>query len=161
MNDVYFACRTCQVMTNAGYRWACVQLEEPGVVSVGERVSAAAVFAAREYWSPGEEDDSAWLRFEVLPIVKVFLEKHGSHELAYGDAEQVTGEAPTGFIDWLEVGPSASPSPRWFVEVLGLRTWADVLAWSRENPKPWWWAIEELKDIARVRFGELVKRAAG
>jgi hypothetical protein len=161
MNDVYFACLSCRVMTDAGYRWAYWTLEHPGVVKRGEAISAGAVFAAREYWSGVEVEESAWLRGEVLPTVRTFLEAHGAHHLTYGDHEQLTGDEPKAFLEWLEIGPAASPTPRWFAEVLHLQSWAEVIAWTGEHRAPWWWNLEELKDVARVRFGELVKRRAG
>ena len=32
VNNRYFGCRTCKTYTDAGYRWARYQLEDPGIV---------------------------------------------------------------------------------------------------------------------------------
>lgn len=147
-------------MTDAGYRWAYCQLERPQVVCQASRVSAADVFATASYWRGSEVDESPWLRDEILPIVRAFLETHGEHDIVYGEYEQIAGDEPRAFLEWLELGPNASPTPRWFAEVLYLRTWAEVVMWVREHQQPWWWSDEELKDIARVRFCEEVAKSS-
>ena len=59
MNDRYFGCRQCRTYVDAGYRWAYWQLEEPGLVAIGEPVSIDAIFSATEYWSPQGDDNPA------------------------------------------------------------------------------------------------------
>jgi hypothetical protein len=160
MNNVYFACKTCLIMTDAGYRWAYCQLASPGIVSPASRVSVPKVLAADAYWSGTEVDGSKWLREEILPVVRTFFGAHDEHEIVYGDYETITEDHPRAFLDWLEVGSGPRPTPRWFAEVLRLQRWSEVVAWVRKNRKPAWWFDDELRDIARVRFGELVKRRA-
>jgi hypothetical protein len=97
---------------------------------------------------------------EVLPSVRSFLDVHGSHHVTYGDAEEIVGTDAVALFDWLDVGHSLELTPRYLLEVLGLRTWAQVLEWAKTaERKPWWWDEPELKDSARVRFQELVSAA--
>jgi len=156
MNDVFFGCVTCRVLADAGYRWATSTLESPGIVERGASVNAAAVRAASEYWSPPEEPASRWLIDGVLPRVRTFLESHASHELRFGDFEELAGTNDTAFLDWLDLSVDPEFSPRFFVEVLGLTLWVDVIDWVRSKEHlPWWWSDSELVDAARRRFGEL------
>ena len=113
MNDRYFACRACGVCIDAGYRWAWSELEESGIVRRRGAVDAAAVERADGYWRGAEE--SAWLA-GLLPPVRAFLWEHATHDLMYGDTEDVglippdDPENPTV----REVGPGApdaSPVP--------------------------------------------------
>jgi hypothetical protein len=151
VNSVYFACQKCRVMVDAGYRWAYWRLEHAGIVRPGAPVSAQEVFSATSYWSP--PDESTWLIDEILPAVRSFLEEHGEHLLTYGDEEEIVGLDPVAIFGWLEVG---QVTPRYLADVLGLRSWAEVLAWSeRATSKPWWWSVPELQDAARRKFEEL------
>jgi hypothetical protein len=95
---------------------------------------------------------------EVLPAVRSFLDMHGSHQVTYGDTEQVVGsDFPAALFDWLDVGYLPEITPRYFVDVLRLHSWAEVLEWARTvDRKPWWWHEAELMDSARVRFQELI-----
>jgi hypothetical protein len=161
MNSVFFACPACEAMTDAGYRWAYVALERSGVVRRNSRVSVQAVLSAEEYWNSSESPHSVRLRDEILPAVRRFLEAHAEHGVVYGDYAEVTHDQPKAFLNWLEVGPDATPTPRWFTEVLDLKTWTQVTTWIKGHRAPWWWSDEELKDVARVRFGELVKQRGG
>ena len=158
MNNVYFACRTCQIMTDAGYRWAYCHLEAPGIVTANASVSVPRVLSAKEYWAGSEVESSPWLRVEILPVVREFLATHREHDVIYAEHEGIVGEHHASFVDWLEVGAAPRPTPRWFADVLCLRTWPDVIEWVKAHGEPWWWRDDELKDVARVRFGELVKR---
>jgi len=160
MNDVYFACEDCRVMADAGYRWAYWELEHPGIVHRRKPISAEAVGAAVSYWAPPVEPSSKWLTDEVLPTVRSFLTEHGPHRVTYGDAEEIVGPDPAALFDWLEVGHSPELTPRYFVDVLRLASWAQVLEWARTaDRKPWWWDEPELKDRARVRFQEMAAAA--
>ena len=42
VNDRYFGCRTCKTYTDAGYRWARYQLEDPGIVQDEQPVDVEA-----------------------------------------------------------------------------------------------------------------------
>jgi hypothetical protein len=158
MNCVYFACDDCKVLVDAGYRWASGLLEDSGFVSRTSPVAVHIVRSATEYWSAG----APWLRDEVLPGVRAFLSKHEGHRLRYGDEEEIEGTGEYAFLDWLEVGYDATASPRYFTEILGLRTWQEVIDWTMHQPfPPWWWSLEETRDAARVRFTELTQEPAG
>ena len=124
-------------------------------------MSVQGVLSAEAYWSSPELPESARLRDEVLPTVRSFLEAHAEHGIVYGDYAEITHDQPTAFLYWLEDGPDATPTPRWFAEVLRLRTWTEVIAWIQAHRAPWWWSNAELKDVARVRFGELVNTKGG
>ena len=50
--------------------------------------------------------------------------------------------------------------PRYFVEILNLSRWADVVDWVRTlGHPPWWWSEADLVDAARRRFEETADRA--
>lgn len=86
MNDRFFACRACGVCIDAGYRWAWSELEEPGIVRRREAVDVARMERGGGYWRGAEE--SAWLA-ALLPQVREFLGEHRTHDLIYGDVEDV------------------------------------------------------------------------
>lgn len=162
MNDVFFACMTCRVLADAGYRWATSTLEAPGIVARERAVDTQVVRGASEYWSPPEGSDSLWLTDGVLPKVRVFLEEHATHTLRFGDFADLAGTEDTAFLDWLDVSVSPEPSPRFLVEVLGFRHWVDALDWLRATEHaPWWWSDVELVDAVRRRFEDLAARTDG
>lgn len=161
MNEVYFACTECREIVDAGYRWAYWSLEVPGVVERSQPVSVDAVFGASEYWNSTEEPTPRWLMEDVLPRVRSFLERHRAHAIVYGDVEQILGGDLDQLMDWLDVSHLPECTPRYFVEVLHLRSWDEVTAWlNRANPTPWWWHDPELRDSARRKFDALVSDAA-
>jgi hypothetical protein len=160
VNDVYFACQKCHVMVEAGYRWAYWKLEQTGYVRRRAAVSAQSVALAVSYWSPPDEPASTWLKQRILPAVRSFLTDHGEHPLTYGDAEEIAGPDPVALWDWLEIGDTADATPRYLVDGLGMRSWDEVLDWSKGvDPKPWWWSEPELRDSARRKFEELAGAA--
>jgi hypothetical protein len=161
MNDVYFACEDCGTLVDAGYRWAYWELEHRGVVKRRERVSARAVEAVDSYWNPPAESESKWLTDAVLPRVRSFLAAHGEHRLTYGDIEDVVGTDPTALFDWVDVSYLPELTPRYFVDVLGLVSWTQVLEWGKTaDRKPWWWDEPDLKDCAQRRLVEIASSAA-
>ena len=83
MNDRYFGCRTCKTYTDAGYRWARYQLEDPGIVQADRSVVVKAVLDAVGYWNPPEGHERDWNCDEILPRVRQFLADHGGHDLIY------------------------------------------------------------------------------
>ena len=83
MNDRYFGCRTCKTYTDAGYRWARYQLEDPGIVQADRPVDVAAVLSADGYWKPPAGRERDWNCDEILPRVRRFLGIHGGHDLVY------------------------------------------------------------------------------
>jgi hypothetical protein len=157
MNEVFFACPTCRVLVDAGYRWATSTLR--GIVERRVPFSAARLATAAEYWSASGED-SEWLTDEVLPDVRRFLDAHADHELLFGDLEEIIGLELLDELDWLDVSREPDPGPRYFVEVLGLELWGDAITWVKEHREPWWWSLEDMRDTARRRFVEAVARSA-
>src|SRR5262245_58257588 len=103
MNDVYFACVKCREMVDAGYRWAYWTLEVGGVVSRSHAVSVPAVLASRVYWEPPADEMSTSLRDDVLPLARAFLEKHGEHQVAFGDVDSFVGTEVVDSFAWLDV----------------------------------------------------------
>ena len=87
MNCLYFACADCKRYIDAGYRWAYWQLQHPGVVCLGEAVSASAVLAAADYWTPPPDEQSDWLMQEILPAVRRFFTEHSEHRLLFLEDE--------------------------------------------------------------------------
>ena len=167
MNNVYFACRTCKIFVDAGYRWCYWALEEPGVVEPGKPVNVGAVLNASQYWHGAQE--AAWLQ-ELLPKVRAFLERHGAHDLIYGDSEDI-GTVPMSdddysFLDWLDetdddasdLVPDFDVLPRFYVEKLGYRDWKQVTDHiARLELKPWWWHYPELRQKAKEKFYSLIQ----
>lgn len=102
MNDRYFGCRQCRTYVDAGYRWAYWQLEEPGLVAIGEPVSIDAVFSATEYWSPQGDDNNRWLTVDVLPRVRRYLNTHRHHAVIYIELDMIID--PSGLCaSWTEL----------------------------------------------------------
>jgi len=87
MNTPYFACPNCRVYIESGYRWAYWTLEEPGIVQQPETVLVDRVLSATKYWNIDGSPESAWLREKVLPKVRVFLQNHRDHAVAYVDED--------------------------------------------------------------------------
>lgn len=141
MNRVYFACNRCRVCVDAGYRWCYWELEHPCIVEPGQRVDVARVLAHASYWNPPHDGESDWLYEKVFPPIREFFEKHGDHEIVYWGGGQ---ELPDDFeLSWLEVGYLSLPTVRYFVEVLKMQRWDQVLEWARQHSEepggfPWW-----------------------
>ena len=160
MNNSYFACTDCKVYVDAGYRWAVWRLEETGMVSRGKQVSVDSVLAARDYWTPFETDSANWLRSEVLPSVRRFLDEHKTHRVVYGNTSDFLSSASDGLLDWMQVGFLPLLLPRYFVERLGFKSWDQVSSFvARQDSPPWWWMLEwdDLHAKARKKFCESVQ----
>ena len=110
MNDRYFGCRTCKTYTDAGYRWARYQLEDPGIVQDEQPVDIAAVLRTDSYWNPPEGHERDWNCDQILPRVRQFLTKHGGHDLVYIISDWAFGSDGT-CSDWVE-WRGDSPSER-------------------------------------------------
>ena len=111
MNNVYFACEGCRMMVDAGYRWAYWELEHHGVVQRRKAVSVEAVLATAAYWAPDAEPPSKWLTDEVLPAVRLFLDVHSSHQVTYGDVEEIVGDRSGSALRLARLQPLAGPHP--------------------------------------------------
>ena len=92
MNCCYFACVDCKKYIDAGYRWAYWLLENPGIISKGERISPEQIFKAEKYWQPPSEESSTWLVKQILPAVHRFLSEHQQHCLLYLDEDNFARE---------------------------------------------------------------------
>jgi hypothetical protein len=160
MNNSYFACTDCKVYVDAGYKWSVWWLEERGVVGRGKSVSADSVLAAKDYWTPFEAESANWLRSEVLPSVRRFLDEHKTHRIVYGNTSDFLGSGSDGLLDWMQVGFLPLLLPRYFVERLGFKTWDEVASFiARQDNVPWWWMLDwdDLHAKARKKFCELVQ----
>jgi hypothetical protein len=101
MNDRYFACRTCKTYTDAGYRWARNQLEDPGIVKPDQPVEIGVVLSAGGYWNPPEGHEQDWNCDVILPRVRQFLATHGGHDLVYINRSwDFDADGPCS--DWIE-----------------------------------------------------------
>ena len=160
MNNLFFACKDCRTYVDAGYRWALWSLEEPGLVTRDRPVSVESVLSAREYWTPPGTAGADWLRTEVLPSVRRFLEEHRCHHIVFGNTSDFLSPDGDGFLDWMQVGFLPLLLPRYFVERLGFKTWDQVSNFiSRQDSTPWWWLLEwdDLHAKARKKFQEVVE----
>jgi hypothetical protein len=158
MNDVYFACEDCRVLLNAGYRWAMALPGLPGFRDARGQVCVDVVMAAAEYWNAPHDPDSQWLRDEVLPSVHAFLAAHRTHRIDFGDFDYLGSESA---LDWLQIGYWPEPTPRYFAEVLKLRSWSQVTDWLRTLDEqrhclPTWLHDPKALVEARKRFEALV-----
>jgi hypothetical protein len=165
VNCVYFACETCKVYVDAGYRWAYWTLEHPGAVQRGKRLSLASVLAAEEYWTP--EVDAEWL-VGILSRASCFLKCHADHPLLYGEYEEVIGDPDwetQQFLDWRCEDPGEGDvTPRYLAEVKGLDSWREVEEFMATlKLKPWWWGCRGVHQRAKKRFGQMVewRRSSG
>jgi hypothetical protein len=101
MNNRYFGCWTCKTYTDAGYRWACYQLEDTGIIRMDQPIDVRAVLEASDYWNPPAGHETDWHCDEVLPRVRRFLGEHGDHHIIYINREWAFD--PGGPLsDWVE-----------------------------------------------------------
>jgi hypothetical protein len=158
MNSVYFGCKACRTLVDAGYRWATSTLETSGVVALGGAVDVARVLEHGPYWSPSKEEANDWLTDGLLRA-RAFLEAHADHAIVFGDVETIEGPEEAAFLDWLDVSATPEVGPRTLTEVLHFTHWVDAVIWVRaQKSAPWWWHDAELTDAVRRRFVELVGR---
>ena len=188
MNNLYFACVDCKIYIDAGYRWAYWELEKAGVVKRGKEVNLGAVLAAEKYWNPTDEDSSEWLEIEailiakgylkaastgertdwlykeVFPPLRQFLAEHRDDRMVFGQYEDFVPDDDDSELDWMQVGYLLRKTPRYFVEVLGLRTWDEVSEHMEgQVHTPAWWSGSYLDEYEKRRrkFEELVSEKYG
>jgi hypothetical protein len=144
-------------VARAGYRSAYWTLEVSNIVSRGELVTPAVVFAHVEYWEPSEPAE--WLKSEIFPRVRTFFADHANHELRFGEDEDFLSLDDESFLTWLWLGPTPTLTLRHFREVLGLQHWVDVETWIRARPgnAPAWWPESRLREAAHRLFEQLPK----
>jgi hypothetical protein len=161
MNNLYFACIECKIYIDAGYRWAYWQLEQAGIVDRGEKVSVKAVLAEKDYWNPPEDQNSLWLYQGVFPPLREFLQKHDGHRIVFGEESDFL--PPDHEFDWMQVGYMLMPTPRYLVEVLGLKSWDEVVAYmQKQTAPPAWWEVTwegnpSPHKKGKEKFEELIK----
>jgi hypothetical protein len=128
VNTLYFACPTCRIYIDAGYRHAYWELEDSGIVDRSSRVDVSSVLGAPDYWNV----DADWLK-ELLPAVRRFLTQHAEHHVRFGDIDDIPiPSIEAGLLDWLmEAGFVLEELPRYYIERLGFRTWDEVAVWWR------------------------------
>jgi hypothetical protein len=124
-------------------------LEHPGVVRLGDDVDVQRVLDHAPYWNPPRCAESACLHEEVFPTVREFFRLHGGHLIVYWEGNH---KPENVFIGWLELGPSPYPSPRYFAEVRGMRSWADVLR--EADGRAWALGNEQQRERFRKAFEE-------
>jgi putative acetyltransferase len=147
---------SCRALVDAGARWAVTTLESDRLVSRSAPVDPAAVLAARAYWEPAADATSDWLNLDVLPKVRSFLQEHAKHELRFGDEDEIMGTQDAAFLDWLDLSEAPIATPRYFAEVLGLASWAQVEEHvESQATQPWWWSLDPVKELTRARFNQL------
>ena len=163
MIDRYVACFDCNIYICAGDRWAYWTLEDSGVLKKGAPISAKAVLAAEGYWNPGREGNTDWLYDEVFPSVRLFLNEHESHKVVFGDKDDfLFGDNDENYwndyFNWMQIGFVPGPSPRFFVEQLGLRTWDEVWDHVAKQDRDIWWMYDEKMSVkAKRKFEELIE----
>jgi hypothetical protein len=154
VNTLYFACRTCRIYVDAGYRHAYWELEDAGIVDRSNSVDVSLVLGAHDYWNV----EAQWLK-ELLPAVRRFLVQHAEHGVTFGDIEDIPIPSPKdGLFDWLmEAGGVLEELPRYYVERLGFRTWDEVAEHVRRSKqRPTWWEDADERVAAQQRFASLV-----
>jgi hypothetical protein len=162
MNNLYFACCDCKVYIDAGYRWAYSELEHSGVVSRHAEVSPEAVLAVTTYWNPPKDEASRWLYEDILPPLRDFLQNHRGHRVHFGELEDFA-PGDDYYLHWMQMGYCMQPTPRYLVEVLGLKTWEQVDEYmKKQETPPAWWEVTWHGDPppherAKKRFQELVR----
>jgi len=101
VNNVYFACRSCQNYADAGHRWAASTLFQNRGDQFPLKVDLQAVWSYSEYWSgAGEHPHLA----EVLAAARRFLLSHQTHEVVFGDCESFMNfDDPAHiYLEWLD-----------------------------------------------------------
>ncbi len=159
MNFLYFACSDCKISINAGNRWAYLELEEAGLVKCGEQANIERVQAAEKYWNPPIEESSRWLYEEIFPPLKLFLEEHKKHRVIFGEQDSFVSLDTGDFWNWLQIGYLLTPMPRYFVDVLGYKTWNQVEAYINQQENIIWWLDDENShENSKRKFAELVSQ---
>lgn len=126
MNTRYFACKTCHNYIDAGYRHCYWTLEAPGIVERNKPVNVPAVLEAADYWRGADG-----VEFVDSLDIRPFLQQHQEHDLVFAEDEDI-GLCPMfkgdyRVFEWMDEGESSPVlSPRFFVERLGMQTWAQV-----------------------------------
>ena len=95
--------REVQDLVDAGDRWAYWLLEDPKLVTLGERVVAEDVLGAASYWDPPPEERNDWLCVEILPSVRAYLIEHRGHALIYLEEDMLMPDGPRA--NWAELRP--------------------------------------------------------
>lgn len=163
MNDLYFACCSCKIYIDAGYRWAYWQLKEEGIVARGQAVDIANVLAADGYWHPPQDEHSRWLADDIFPGLRQFLQDHQSHCIVFGEDEDFA-PSEADALEWMQIGYALMPTPRYLVEVIGLHTWDQVREYmAKQSTLPaWyavtWWGNPSPQEKGRQKFEEIVRQ---
>lgn len=163
MNNLYFACCDCKIYIDAGYRWAYWKLQESGIVSRRSSVNVKAVLNSTDYWNPPPDEESRWLRDDVLPNVWQFLLNHRCHHIAFGEEEEFAPIESDDYFAWMQIGYLAQPTPRFFVEVMGFTSWDQVGRYisGLAIPPAWWevtWIDPSPHERAKHEFENLVRQ---
>lgn len=169
MSDLLFRCEDCKSCVPAGGRWAYLMLEKPGVIQADDLadggtaiplMAAEAVLAADAYWRGPASDDTERSRIAAqLELARGFLMAHRDHRLSFGGTRRLHLTA-SDWLDWLCEEPRFRLMPRFLIERMGLRTWAEVRDFMEQQRSPAaWWEVPDLRREARLRFDALVAAA--
>lgn len=98
------------------------------------------------------------------PPLREFLEHHRTHSVVFGEESDFL---PTDDFDWMQLGYLLIPTPRYLVEVLGMKSWDQVSAYmeKQESVPPWWeitWQGDPSpREKGKRKFEELVRQRHG
>ena len=155
MNCVYFACKTCELYIDAGYRWTQTL---PDSIKRGQSVDRESILSATEYWRGVKGND--YLRI-LLQRIKAFLDAHQEHEVIFAEEDDFH-HFDARSLGWMEIDHSSNDKyfwgPRDFVEKLGYTRWEQVvehiagLEWGN-----WWFENMELRFEGRRKFEWFVR----
>ena len=129
-------------------------------------MNVEAVLAANSYWSPPRDEGSRWLYEKVFPPLRCFLQDHKSHQIVFGEQDDFA-PLEDEFFDWMQLGFALMPTPRYLVEVLGLKSWDQVRVYMKERklPAAWWemtWCGDPSPhETGRQKFEDLLKEKYG
>ena len=169
MSDLLFRCEDCKSFVPAGGRWAYLMLEKPRIIQADDLadggttiplMAAEAVLAADAYWRGPAHDDGDRGRIAAqLVLARGFLLAHRDHRLSFGGTRRLHLTA-SDWLDWLCEDQRFRLMPRFLVERLGLRTWAEVRDFMEQQRSPaYWWEVPDFRREARLRFEALVAAA--
>lgn len=157
LNEQYFYCPKTLEYADAGYWWAYSSLIKTGICKVEHKVNIEKLQGTKEYWDIDDSEESRWVKDGALPLVSEFIERNRNFEIFYGEQDHFLDAGERYYWEWLDVGYKPDKSPRYFLEVLGFRSWSQVAEFVNgpgvhHFNKPWWWHIQPDHDEAKKFF---------
>ncbi|HEY7116772.1 MAG TPA: hypothetical protein VH475_09310 [Tepidisphaeraceae bacterium] len=146
MEPRYFACINCRVYVHA-LVWCYIKLEHPGVVRPGDVIDVDGILSDENLWhSHALPDERA---------VRKFLEAHKRHRVLFWSNAHLPNDLR---LNWLTFDDPDS-SPRFYVEVLKMTDWDNVVRWWEALGRRW--ASDEQRDEFRRAFEDHLDRFRG